>query len=243
MHNAARADDLVPLVKLVETYCLECHDAESEKGDLNLEVVLDQDIVAHAETWESVVRQLASRQMPPVGEDRPALGEYDRAYEALVARLDAAGRNEPNPGRTPVLRRLTRAEYQNAVRDLLAVEVDARKLLPRDEESHGFDNVTVSELSPVLLDRYLSAAQKVARLAVGAPLREPDVQIYRVRQDITQEERVEGLPFGTRGGTLIRHTFPRDGVYEVRVLLSRDRNEEVEGLNGRTSSRFCSMDP
>jgi hypothetical protein len=234
LRNVTAAEaDLAEVKKLVVTYCLDCHDADSEKGDLDLEALLDDDIPSHAAIWESVVLQMSARQMPPIDEERPSDTAYDSAVDALIATLDAAWKKNPRPGNTTVLRRLTRAEYQNAIRDLLALEIDGAKLLPKDEESHGFDNVTVSELSPALLERYISASQKISRLAVGRPLKEPDVHVYRVRPDITQEERIDGLPLGTRGGALIEHPFPRDGEYEVRINLSRDRNEDIEGMNGR----------
>jgi hypothetical protein len=168
--------------------------------------------------------------MPPLGEARPDDATYRRVVEQLHAALDRAAAAQPNPGRTDTFRRLTRTEYQNAVRDLLAVEIDATALLPNDEPSHGFDNVTVGTLSPTLLERYVSAAQKIARLAVGTPRKTPDGATYRVAPDVTQEEHVDGLPLGTRGGALFRHTFPVDGEYEVQVRLARDRNEVVEGL-------------
>src|SRR6185369_11224930 len=122
-------------------------------------------------------------------------------------------------------------EYQNSVRDLLALEIDAATLLPKDEASHGFDNITVGTLSPTLLDRYITAAQKISRLAVGATARSRSGETYRVKADVTQEDHVEGLPLGTRGGMLIKHTFPLDAQYEFQIRLSRDRNEEVEGLS------------
>ena len=149
----------------------------------------------------------------------------------LETALDRAAAERPNPGRTDTFRRLTRTEYQNAIRDLLALDIDAAALLPADEASHGFDNVTVGDLSPTLLDRYITAAQKISRLAVGGARRSPGGDTFRVRPDITQEERVDGLPLGTRGGTLIRYTFPQDGEYDVQVRLARDRNEQVEGLH------------
>ena len=105
-----------------------------------------------------------------------------------------------------------------------------RELLPKDEASHGFDNVTVGDLSPTLLDRYISASQKISRAAIGALRRSPGGDTFRIRADLTQEEHVEGLPIGTRGGALIPYTFPRDGEYEVQIRLTRDRNEEIEGL-------------
>ena len=136
----------------------------------------------------------------------------------------------PNPGRTDTFRRLNRTEYQNAIRDLLALDVDVSALLPKDDVSHGFDNVGVGEFSPTLLERYLAAAQKVSRLAVGSPLPSPASHIVVLPADLTQEDHFDGLPFGTRGGTVVRHTFPLDGTYEIQVRLSRDRNENVEGL-------------
>src|SRR5207249_2000390 len=135
------------------------------------------------------------------------------------------------PGRTETLRRLNRTEYENVIRDLLALEIDASELLPKDDASRGFDNVTVGNLSPALLDRYITAAQKISRLAVGAPRRSPGGDTFRIRADLTQEERVEGLPIGTRGGALIPYTFPQDGDYEIQIRLTRDRNDEVEGLH------------
>jgi hypothetical protein len=137
----------------------------------------------------------------------------------------------PNPGRTETFRRLNRTEYQNAIRDLLAIEIDAAALLPPDESSHGFDNITVSDLSPALLSRYLSAAQTISRLAVGRTLPAPREEVFRIRADITQDGHIEGLPIGTRGGTVIDHNFPQDGEYEIQIRLMRDRNDEVESLS------------
>ncbi len=216
---------------LVEEHCLDCHDREAQKGELDLSVALDSDVTAHPEVWEQVVRRLATRQMPPAkSKSRPGEQEFDAAIAALTTRLDAAARARPRPGRTETFRRLNRTEYQNAIRDLLALEIDAAALLPKDDASHGFDNVGIANLSPTLLNRYIAAAEKISRLAVGAPLRTPGGDTFRVPPDVTQEEPVEGLPPGTRGGTLIPYTFPRDGEYEIQIRLARDRNEEVEGL-------------
>ena len=133
---------------------------------------------------------------------------------------------------TDTFRRLTRIEYRNAIRDLLALEIDVTSLLPADEVSHGFDNITVGELSPALLSRYVSAAQGISRLAVGRAQRSPGGRTVRIRPDITQEEHAEGLPIGTRGGAVFSHNFPADGEYEFAIRLARDRNEHVEGLSG-----------
>src|SRR5262249_49517348 len=115
--------------------------------------------------------------------------------------------------------------------DLLALEIDATALLPADEASHGFDNITVGDLSPTLLDRYITAAQKISRLAVGSPHRAPGDDAIRLRADLTQEEHVQGLPAGARGAALTPFNFPQDGADEIQVRLTRDRNEHVEGLN------------
>ncbi len=215
----------------VSQYCLDCHDGEVKKGNFDIGKILKDDLQPHSVEWERVVRKLAARQMPPVGKDRPSEKDFERLVATLGSSLDKAAAKNPNPGRTDTFRRLNRTEYRNAIRDLLGLEIDAAALLPKDDASHGFDNVTVGDLSPTLLNRYISAAEKISRLAVGAPMNKPNGDTFRLKPDRTQEEHVEGLPLGTRGGTLIRHTFPRDGEYEVQVRLTRDRNEVVEGLN------------
>ena len=215
---------------VVGKFCVECHGADAAKGGLNLEKILSEDVSRHSDAWEKVVRKLNARHMPPIGKPRPDEESYSAIVSTLETTLDRAAAAKPKPGRTDTVRRLNRTEYQNAIRDLLALDIDAAALLPADEASHGFDNVTVGTLSPTLLDRYITAAQKIARLAVGGAQRAPGGDTIRIKPDITQEERVEGLPLGTRGGALIRHTFPQDGEYEFQLRLTRDRNEEVEGL-------------
>ncbi len=221
-----------PWRRVIGASCLDCHDAETAKGKLDLRSILADDVSRHGAVWEKVALRLRTRQMPPPGKKRPSEADYGEALSGLETALDAAAQARPDPGRTDTIRRLTRFEYQNAVRDLLALEIDAKALLPEDESAHGFDSATAGTLSPTLLERTLTAAQKISRLAVGGPGRSPGGETFRVRPDITQEERVEGLPLGTRGGTLIRATIPADGDYDLRIRLMRDRNEEVEGLNG-----------
>ncbi|HIG84211.1 MAG TPA: DUF1592 domain-containing protein [Verrucomicrobia bacterium] len=217
----------------VESYCINCHNADKAKGKLDLESILNDKISTHAATWETVVRRLSAREMPPPKYKKlPDEATVKQMVSALVAKLDAAAKENPQPGRVATFRRLTRTEYQNAIRDLLGVQIDAAVLLPKDEESHGFDNITVSTLSPALVERYVSTAQKISRLAVGAPLKRPDGATFRVPADFTQEKHVPELPIGTRGGVLLPYTFPRDGEYELEVRLARDRNEHVEGLRG-----------
>jgi hypothetical protein len=217
---------------VVRQFCVTCHEGEAPKGGLDLASVLSDAVARHPQVWEKVVRRLRAGQMPPAGRKRPDEDTYASVLSQLETALDLAAAERPDPGRTDAIRRLTRTEYQNAVRDLLSLDIDAAALLPPDEGSHGFDNVTVRELSPTLLDRYISAAQKIARLAVGGTGRTPGGETIRVRADVTQEDRAEGLPIGTRGGTLVHYTFPRDGEYEVQIRLARDRNEHVEGLHG-----------
>ncbi len=225
----AGAQPVAQAQALVSRYCIDCHGPDVSKGGLNLEAMLLQDVTQHSSDWEKVIRKLRARHMPPIGKPRPDEKTFDVVIAALEQPLDRAAAAKPTPGRTDTVRRLNRTEYQNAIRDLLALEVDAAALLPADEASHGFDNITVGTLSPMLLDRYLTAAQRIARLAVGGAQR-PGGDTYRVKPDITQEERVEGLPFGTRGGAVFRHTFPQDGEYEFQLRLTRDRNDLVEGL-------------
>jgi mono/diheme cytochrome c family protein len=219
-----------PYLALVDDYCLSCHDKDHEKGGLVLENVSD-DVSRHPEVWEKVVRKLRVRQMPPVGKDRPDEATYDAVISSLEGSLDRAAAAAPDPGRTASIRRLTRTEYQNGIRDLLALDIDAAALLPADESSYGFDNVTVGDLSPTLLDRYVSAAEKISRLAVGRAGRSPGGDTIRIPADLTQEEHLDGLPIGTRGGAVVPYTFPVDGEYEIQIRLTRDRDEHVEGLS------------
>ncbi len=216
----------------IEQNCASCHNPEDRKGELVLEGLTLADSTSNPELFERILRRLDARQMPPPNRSRPPEASYQTVVRELATTLDAHAALHPHPGRTDTFRRLNRTEYQNAIRDLLGVEIDAASLLPKDESSHGFDNVTVANLSPTLLDRYITAAQKISRLAVGTPPPGPQVEIIRVPADVTQSKHVEGLPLGTRGGISIEHLFPQDGEYEIRVRLARDRNEHVEGSVG-----------
>jgi len=219
-----------PVPSLVQSYCLDCHDSAVSKGNVSLESLDFSQPERHPEIWEKVIRMLDHRQMPPIGEARPDEAAYNHFVSVLQSGIDRAATAKPSPGRTDTFRRLNRTEYQNAIRDLLAVDIDAASLLPNDEPSHGFDNVTVGNLSPTLLESYVTAAQKIARLAVGAPSKVPSGDTFRIRADTTQEDHVDGLPIGTRGGALIPYVFAQEGDYEIQIRLARDRNEQVEGL-------------
>ena len=215
---------------LVTEYCLRCHNDRAQTGGLSLEGLDITSVGEHVEVWEKALRKVRARAMPPVGMPRPDEAGYDRLVSRLETELDRVAAANPTPGRTDTFRRLNRTEYQNAIRDLLALDVDVTELLPRDDASHGFDNVSLTGLSPTLMERYLSAAQKISRLAVGSPLPAPGSAVFLIPADRTQEQHVDGLPFGTRGGTVVSHVFPQDGEYEIKVLLARNRNENVEGL-------------
>jgi Protein of unknown function (DUF1592)/Protein of unknown function (DUF1588)/Protein of unknown function (DUF1587)/Protein of unknown function (DUF1585)/Protein of unknown function (DUF1595)/Planctomycete cytochrome C len=222
------APDLKPLL---EQYCIDCHDDDIKRGGLNLDAILSESPEAHPEIWEKVILRLNSRQMPPPSEKaRPTEEEYNQSATELAAWFDQLAKEKPNPGRTDSIRRLTRFEYRNSIRDLLALDLDVTELLPKDESSQGFDNITLGTLSPTLLNRYVQAAQKISRLAVGIAPPTPAGRIIRLPADLSQENHVEGLPPGTRGGTQIEHPFPVAGEYEIEIRLTRDRNEEVEGL-------------
>jgi hypothetical protein len=219
-----------PLRAILDRYCLTCHNERLKTGGLALEASSAKTPGENPALWEKVVRKLRARYMPPAGLPRPDESAYNSAVSSLAASLDSAAAAKPNPGRTDTFRRLNRTEYQNAIRDLLAVEVDVASLLPGDESSHGFDNVTVGNLSPTLLERYLSAAQKISRLAVGIPTRSPGGHTILIPPDLTQEDQFDKLPLGTRGGALVPYTFPLDAEYQIQIRLARDRNEHVEGL-------------
>ncbi len=216
---------------VVDRYCLTCHNDRTRTAGLALDTVAEGALADHTEVWERVVRKLRARQMPPVPARRPDEATYAAAIGSLEAALDRHAAAAPDPGRSETFRRLNRTEYHNAVRDLLALDVDVAALLPSDSSSFGFDNITVGNLSPTLLERYVGAAEKIARLAVGRPGLGPGGVTVRTRPDLTQEGHLPGMPLGTRGGALLSHTFPLDGDYEISIRLARDRNEHVEGLS------------
>ena len=230
-HSHART-----VANLINNHCLDCHSGSDSAGNFDLED-FDADLATRHDDawdtsgWEKITRRLRARQMPPADESRPSEQEYEDAVAAFESVLDGQAKRFPQPGRTDSLRRLNRTEYRSAIRDLLAVDIDVDDLLPADQLSHGFDNVTVGELSPLLLGRYITAAEKISRLAIGGPQRGPGGISIRIPADRDQESHVEGLPFGTRGGTVFQHNFTADGEYEIQLRLARDRDENIEGLH------------
>lgn len=216
--------------QVLDRYCLTCHGEELQTAGLRLDLVDAAQVGQAPELWERVVHKLRTGIMPPAAMPQPSQAARSSLLAWLESSLDDSAAANPNPGRTEAMRRLNRTEYQNAIRDLLAVDIDVTSLLPHDESGHGFDNVNVGDLSPTLLGRYISAAQRISRLAVGGTAAAPQSDIVRVKADFTQERHVPGLPLGTRGGVSIPFTFAQDGEYEIQIWLSRNRNEEIEGL-------------
>ena len=204
---------------LLDQYCVTCHSERLEVGGLSLQG-LDLDNVAdHAEVWEKVVRKLRAGSMPPQPRPRPDAATYDGFRSWLEAELDAAAEAAPNAGRTEALHRISRTEYHNVIRDLLGLDVDVSELLPADDTSYGFDNIAgVLGVSPTLMERYLTAARKISRLAVGSPVPSAIEETFRIASDLGQDAHIAGLPFGTRGGTLIDFNFPEDAEYVISVV-------------------------
>jgi hypothetical protein len=213
----------------VDRYCVTCHNPRTKAGGLALDTQSLTHIGDAAAAWEHVVRKLETRTMPPQGLPRPDEATYQRLASWLEGELDRAAAARPNPGR-PLIRRLNRTEYGNAIRDLLALEVDVASLLPPDDSAFGFDNISeLLGVSPALQERYLVAADRLSALAVGAAA-PPGSNTYRVRQDRAQDQHIEGLPLGTVGGLVVDHLFPLDGEYRFSLELYRNNLESIRGL-------------
>src|SRR5438552_6917798 len=217
--------------RVIVRYCVTCHNQKLKTAGLMLDEADVASPGAAGEVWEKVVRKLRTSTMPPPNMPQPSIEDRGALLSWLEASLDQAAAAKPNPGRTDTLRRLNRTEYQNAIRDLLLLDIDATSLLPPDESGHGFDNVTVGDLPPALLDRYISAAQKISRLAIGST-KSSSLQsdIIRVPPDVTQKEHAPGLPIGTRGGVSARYTFAQDGEYDIQIWLARGYSGNIDGL-------------
>ena len=226
----AKGSPLQSQRQFLDRYCATCHNDRLKTGGLSLDQVNLSSPEAQSELWEKVARKLHTGVMPPNNVAQPSPADRLAMMTWLERSLDAAAAAHPNPGRTETLRRLNRTEYQNAIRDLLALDIDAASLLPADESGHGFDNVNVGDLSPTLLDRYISAANKISRLAVGGAQSSLENEVFLLPADLTQEDQLPGLPIGTRGGMSRTHNFVQDGEYVVQVLLARDLAGTVSGL-------------
>jgi mono/diheme cytochrome c family protein len=215
---------------VVDQYCVTCHSDKLRTGGLSLQNADFNDIPAGAETWEKVIRKLRVGAMPPQGMPRPDAATVDGLASYLETAIDRASAASPNPGRSG-MHRLNRAEYAHAIRDLLDLEIDATTLLPPDDESSGFDNIAdVLKVSPSLMERYLGASWNISRLAIGDRRIVPSTATYRARPDLSQDEHIEGLPLGTRGGMLVHHNFPLDGEYVIKVRLWRNTFDLMRGM-------------
>src|SRR5687768_12033166 len=211
-------------------YCITCHNDRTKSGGLVLSAADLDNIPARAGVWEKVIRKVRAGMMPPVGMPRPDQPALDGLVTHLEATIDTAALASPVL-RRPAMHRLNRAEYGNAIRDLLHLEVDVASLLPPDDEAFGFDNnALVLNVSPALMERYLSAAWKISSLAVASPKITPTLETFRVRGDLSQDDHVPGLPIGTRGGIQIRHYFPVDGEYVISPRLYRETVNTIRGL-------------
>ena len=214
---------------LLDRYCVTCHNARLQTAALELDSVDVTNIAADPAVWEKVVRKLRAGSMPPSPRPRPDDATYARFIDWLETELDGAAAVSPDPGRTEAFHRLNRAEYHNVIRDLLDLDVDVAELLPADDGSYGFDNIAgVLGMSPTLLERYLSAAKKISRLAVSNPELAATARTFRLPHDLPQDDRIEGLPFGSRGGAAVPFNFPIDAEYVIRVRLGRTTLHNLE---------------
>ncbi len=205
---------------LLSRYCFGCHNDRTKTAGLALDTLDLAKISERADTWEKVVRKLRAGMMPPPGRPRPDGATYQGLVSWFERELDRAAAARPNPGRTEAIHRLNRAEYVNVVRDLFGLEPDVSELLPTDDASHGFDNIAGNlAITQSALEQYLSVARRISRAVVGSPLPLPMVREYAVPDSRSQYDHVDGLPFGTRGGLLVQHNFPRDGVYQFDIEL------------------------
>jgi len=238
---------LAPPQAFIAENCIECHNSTDQSAaalyaGLFFDKVNVLAVAENAETWEKVVRKVGAGMMPPASQARPDPTAQAQFLAYLERELDAHARAEPNPGR-PSLHRVNRTEYENAIRDLLALEVDATALLPADDSSHGFDNnAGALGVSPVLLERYVAAAGKISRLAIGDTSMPDRQEKYLVAGDLTQNQHLPGMPFGTRGGAVFTHHFPVDAEYIVRADLV-ERGGRMFGANlGKTEQLEVTLD-
>ncbi len=217
---------------MVDRYCVECHNDAELTADLSFEGRNPDDVHADPAVWEKVLRKLKIHAMPPREQPQPADDVVEQFVAGLEGTLDAAAAAKPYAGRTSV-HRLNRAEYANAVRDLLGVEADVSQLLPSDGGDFGFDNIAeVLTTSPLLLERYLTVALRIADMSVGNPDAAITASAYRIPFELTQDKHLDGMPLGTRGGTRVRHNFPADGEYVFSGRLVRGVEEGLFGVEG-----------
>ncbi len=215
---------------VLNKYCVTCHSDKLRTGGLSLQSADLTNVAGSAEAWEKVIRKLRAGAMPPQGVPHPDAAAVNELASFLETSIDRAAAAKPNPGHA-AMHRLNRAEYANAIHDLLALDVDATALLPPDDESSGFDNIAdVLRMSPSLMERYLSASWNISRQAVGNMNIAPATTTYRVRPDLSQDQHIEGLPLGTRGGILVHHDAPLDAEYVIKLRLWRNTFDLMRGM-------------
>jgi hypothetical protein len=222
-----------PVRPIVQKYCYGCHNQRLRTADLTLDTVNTEQVSADAEVWERVIRKLRAGTMPPAGLPRPDQQTLASAISWLETELDRSAAAHPNPGPAARIHRLNRFEYQSAVSDLLGLDVDVSDLLPMDNTyEEGFDNnVSQLSVSPALVDRYLTAARRISHMAVGIAPEGPTVERYDVHLNLIQDERVSpDLPFGSQGGIAVRHHFPADGEYHIKIRLQTNYNDYIRGM-------------
>jgi hypothetical protein len=224
-------------VAMLNQYCVTCHNTRTKAGGLTIDPADLAQADAHAEVWEKVVRKLQTGMMPPSGSPRPSRTAMDAFVSGVQAQIDRGAATRPYAG-APALHRLNRAEYGNAVRDLLALDIDAASLLPPDDSAAGFDNIAdVLGVSPALIEGYATAAAKISRLAVGDASIGLDRVTYRVPGSLSQDAHIDGLPLGTRGGLIVRHTFPLDADYDLQIGAGR-----AGGIGATVGTRADDLD-
>ncbi len=223
--------------EVLDRYCVTCHNESLRTAGLLLDQADVEKVSESAELWGKVVQKLRARAMPPAGMPRPNLATYDSFATYLETELGGAVAANPSPDTSPrrqLIHRLNRAEYTNAIRDLLEVEFDAASYLPADDSGEGFDNLAaLLTVSPVLMERYMLAAGKISRLATGNASSRQTIELYGISEGLMQDSRLsDDLPFGSRGGLAVRHHFPLDGEYLVTIRLQRTNEEYIRGLLG-----------
>ena len=237
LHASTNAST-APYRETLNRYCVTCHNQKLKTAGLTLDTMDLAQVPQQAEVWEKVVRKLRAGLMPPPGLKRPDPETYHNLTTWLEGQLDQAAEAAPHPGR-PILHRLNRSEYSNAIRDLLDLQVDAASLLPPDDSAYGFDNISDAlGVSPALQERYLSAALKIGALAVGDPKVTPGSETWRIRQDLSQDQHIEGLPLGSVGGTLVHYNFPLDAEYTFQAKLYRTNLNIMRGLESEHQVEF-----
>ena len=234
----------VDVEAVLNEYCVVCHNERLGNANLSFDTLDASRPGTHPATWEKVVTKLRTGTMPPVGRRRPDRDTYAAVAGQLETELDAAWAANPYPGRIDAIHRLNRTEYNNAIRDLLALDIEVRDLLPGDETADGsFDNIAASlTISTAHLERYVSVARQVTRLATGLPPVGADFKIFRVDELLKQTDLMdEDLPLGSRGGMAIRYHFPADGEYLIKVNLTANYADYLKGWGGHKRSSSASM--